>query len=89
MHSTVVHINPQFFNEQLTTHHNWQKFMTPTVHRSIFPGERTAILVRDVPYGTFQLVFFEFFKDIDGADGGRSPVFGFVLTNIWGYLGRF
>ena len=25
---------------------------------------RTAILVRDVPYGTLQLVFFEFFKEL-------------------------
>ena len=31
---------------------------------------RTAILVRDVPYGTFQLVFFEFFKDVDGSHTG-------------------
>jgi hypothetical protein len=33
------------------------------VHLSVW----TAILVRDVPYGTFQLVFFEFFKDMDGV----------------------
>ena len=25
---------------------------------------RTAILVRDVPYGTLQLIFFEFFKEL-------------------------
>lgn len=30
---------------------------------------RTAILVRDVPYGTLQLVFFEFFKESSPGGG--------------------
>ncbi|CAJ1450009.1 unnamed protein product [Effrenium voratum] len=49
----------------------------------------TAILVRDVPYGTFQLVFFEFFKEFtpEYLDPLGVNLFGQRL--IWGFLAGF
>eukprot|EP00434_Breviolum_minutum_P010381 symbB.v1.2.009156.t3/scaffold548.1/size229490/16 len=46
----------------------------------------TAILVRDVPYGTLQLVFFEFFKEFTPAY--LEPLgFGlFAQRLVWGFL---
>ena len=44
---------------------------------------RTAILVRDVPYGTLQLVFFEFFKELPPFF--RNDPIPFLETGGWSW----
>ena len=46
----------------------------------------TAILVRDVPYGTLQLVFFEFFKEFTPAVLEPIGFNLFAQRLVWGFL---
>lgn len=49
----------------------------------------TAILVRDVPYGTFQLVFFEFFKEFTPLYLEPLGFNLFAQRLVWGFLAGF
>ena len=46
----------------------------------------TAILVRDVPYGTLQLVFFEFFKEFTPEILEPLGFSLFAQRLVWGFL---
>ena len=46
----------------------------------------TAILVRDVPYGTLQLVFFEFFKEFTPEYLEPLGFNLFAQRLVWGFL---
>lgn len=50
------------------------------------PASWTAILVRDVPYGTFQLVFFEFFKEFTPLYLEPLGFSLFAQRLVWGFL---